>query len=257
MAMFKSFFLLLTLCFCLFSSSQVKSASWEEIKARGKIIVGVKDNLPPLGFLDTEGKLRGFEIDIAHKLAEKLLGDPEAVIFVPLLNQERLNAVSNDDVDLAIASITANSSRQRLVDFSEIYYFSRTGIMVKKKPFLQNIRDISGKIAVLEQSRAIAEIQYSLPQLSLKAVSSYQEALELMATGEIEGLAGDIVVLTGITQKNPDYQLLPHLIGAYPLAIALPRGRQYQSLRDQVNQVMRQLKQENWFQEKAQDWRLP
>jgi len=219
--------------------------------------VGVKDNLPPLGFMDSQGNLQGFEIELAHKLAEELLGDTNAVEFVPLLNQDRLNAVIKDDVDIAIASITFNSSRQRLVDFSEIYYFSGTGIIVKKKPFLTNMRDISGKIGVLNHSRAIDEIQYTFPQLSLKGVSSYQEALELMEKGEIEGFAGDIVVLTGITQKNPDYQLLPVMIGAYPIAIALPRGRQYQSLRDQVNQVMRKLKQENWFQEKAQDWGLP
>ena len=257
MKILKSHILFITLFLCLFSSSSVKSAEWEEIKARGKIIIGVKDNLPPLSFIDSQGNLRGFEIDLAHKLAEELLGDKEAVKFVFLFNQDRLNAVIKDDVDMAIASITFNSSRQRLVDFSDIYYFSATGIMVKKQPFVRNMGDISGKIGVLNQSRAIVEIQYTFPQLLLRGVSSYQEALELMETGEIEGFAGDIVVLTGITKENPDYQLLPHIIGAYPIAIALPRGRQYQSLRDQVNQVMRKLKQEDWFKEKAEYWGLP
>ncbi len=247
----------MTVCLCLFSSPDVKSAEWEEIKARGKIIVGVKDNLQPLGFIDSQGNLQGFEIDLAHKLAEELLGDKEAVEFVSLLNQDRLNAVIKDEVDVTIASITFNSSRQRLVDFSDIYYFSGTGIIVKKKPLFGNIGDISRKIGILNHSRAIAEIQYTFPQLSLRGVSSYQEALELIENKEIEGFAGDIVVLTGITQKNPDYQLLPHIIGAYPIAIALPKGRQYQPLRDQVNQVMRKLKQENWFKEKAEYWGLP
>lgn len=257
MAIFQFCLLLLTLWLCVFFSPSLKSAEWEEIKARGKIIVGVKDNLPPLGFKDSQGNLQGFEIDLAHQLAEELLGDKEAVKFVPLLNQDRLNAVINHDVDLAIASITFNSSRQRLVDFSEIYYFSGTGIIVKKKPFLTNIRDISGKIGVLYHSRAIAEMKYHFPQLSLQGVSSYQEALELIEKREIEGLAGDIVILTGITQENSDYQLLTPIIGAYPLAIALPRGRQYQSLRNQINQVMRKLKQENWFLRKAEYWGLP
>nr|WP_242027618.1 transporter substrate-binding domain-containing protein [Cyanobacterium aponinum] len=235
----------------------VKSAEWEEIQARGKIIVGVKDNLPPLGFTDQNGNLQGFEIDLAHKLAEELLGDKQTIKFVPLLNQDRLNAVIEDDVDIAIASITFNSSRQRLVDFSDIYYFSGTGIIVKKNQFLSNIRDISGKIGILNNSRAIAEIQYQFPQLSLQGVSSYQEALELMEKGEIQGFAGDIMVLTGITQQRSNYQLLPQTIGAYPIAIALPKGRQYQSLRNQVNQVMRKLKQEDWFKEKAKFWGLP
>ncbi|GAB4303060.1 MAG: transporter substrate-binding domain-containing protein [Geminocystis sp.] len=235
----------------------MKSAEWEEIQARGKIIVGVKDNLPPLGFTDQNGNLQGFEIDLAHKLAEELLGDKQAIKFVPLLNQDRLNAIIDNDVDIAIASITFNSSRQRLVDFSDIYYFSGTGIIVKKNRFMSNITDIYGKIGILNHSRAIAEIQYQFPQLSLQGVSSYQEALELMEKGEIQGFAGDVMVLTGITQQTSNYQLLPQIIGAYPLAIALPKGRQYQSLRNQVNQVMRKLKQENWFKEKAKFWGLP
>lgn len=257
MTIIKSFLFSITLCLYLVSSPLVKSAEWEEIQARGKIIVGVKDNLPPLGFTDQNGNLQGFEIDLAHKLAEELLGDKQAIKFVPLLNQDRLNAVIEDDVDIAIASITFNSSRQRLVDFSDIYYFSGTGIIVKKNRFLSNIRDISGKIGILSHSRAIAEIQYQFPQLSLQGVSSYQEALELMEKGEIQGFAGDVMVLTGITQQTSNYQLLPQIIGAYPIAIALPKGRQYQSLRNQVNQVMRKLKQENWFKEKAKFWGLP
>lgn len=253
----KLFLFLVTLFLCLFSSPLVKSAEWEEIKARGKIIVGVKDNLPPLGFTDSQGNLQGFEIDLARQLAQELFGDKQAVKFVPLLNQDRLNAVIEDYVDIAIASITSNSSRQRLVDFSDIYYFSGTGIMVKKNSFFGNIRDFSGQIGVLDNSRAIAEIQYNFPQLSLRGVSSYQEALELMEKGEIQGFAGDVVILTGITQQNSNYQLLPNIIGAYPIAIALPKGRQYQSLRNQINQVMRKLKQEDWFQQKAQHWGLP
>ncbi|RMD70471.1 MAG: ABC transporter substrate-binding protein [Cyanobacteria bacterium J149] len=257
MTIIKSFLFSITLCLYLVSSPLVKSAEWEEIQARGKIIVGVKDNLPPLGFTDQNGNLQGFEIDLAHKLAEELLGDKQAIKFVPLLNQDRLNAVIEDDVDIAIASITFNSSRQRLVDFSDIYYFSGTGIIVKKNRFLSNIRDISGKIGILSHSRAIAEIQYQFPQLSLQGVSSYQEALELMEKGEIQGFAGDVMVLTGITQQTSNYQLLPQIIGAYPIAIALPKGRQYQSLRNQVNQVMRKLRQEDWFKEKAKFWGLP
>lgn len=257
MTIIKSFLFFITLCLYLVSSPLVKSAEWEEIQARGKIIVGVKDNLPPLGFTDQNGNLQGFEIDLAHKLAEELLGDKQAIKFVPLLNQDRLNAVIEDDVDIAIASITFNSSRQRLVDFSDIYYFSGTGIIVKKNQFLSNIRDISGKIGILNNSRAIAEIQYQFPQLSLQGVYSYQEALELMEKGEIQGFAGDVMVLTGITQQTSNYQLLPQIIGAYPIAIALPKGRQYQSLRNQVNQVMRKLKQEDWFKEKAKFWGLP
>jgi ABC-type amino acid transport substrate-binding protein len=43
-------------------SSQILAAGLETIETRGRLIVGVKNNLQPLGFLDQSGKLRGFEI---------------------------------------------------------------------------------------------------------------------------------------------------------------------------------------------------
>jgi ABC-type amino acid transport substrate-binding protein len=38
----------------------------EKIKAKGTLVVGVKHQVPPFGFLDTEtGKLAGFDVDLA------------------------------------------------------------------------------------------------------------------------------------------------------------------------------------------------
>jgi len=46
--------------------------SLSEIQKRGKLIIGVKDNLPPLGFRDHNGNLIGLEIDMARELAKEL-----------------------------------------------------------------------------------------------------------------------------------------------------------------------------------------
>lgn len=247
----------LAVTFFFVLSQNVYSAEFSEIEVRGNLIVGVKDNLPPLGYRNSQGNLQGFEIDIARRLALELLGNENALQLIPLNNQDRIQKVTDLEVDLAIASITVNSSRQRLIDFSDFYYLDGTGILVKKGQINPNIRNLSGKIGILNNSRSIAQIRYNLPQVKLQGVSSYQEALELMESGEIRGFAGDITILTGWIQENPDYQLLPTVFGGYPLAIALPKGKQYQELRDKVNEVVRKLKQEGWLEERAKYWNLP
>ena len=247
----------MTIVFFLSTAIQVNSAEWQEIQKRGELVIGVKDNLRPLGYRDAQGNLQGLEIDIARRLALELLGDENALQLIPLANQDRIQKVTDVEIDLAIASITVNSSRQRLVNFSDFYYLDGTGIIVKKGQITPNISNFSGKIGVLNNSRSIAQIRYNLPQAKLQAVSSYQQALELMVSGEIQGFAGDITILSGWIQENPDYQLLPTIFGGYPLAIALPKGRQYQELRDRVNGVVRKLKQEGWLEERAKYWDLP
>ncbi|MBL1209258.1 transporter substrate-binding domain-containing protein [Geminocystis sp. GBBB08] len=249
--------LIVAIAFLFTIPIKVYSAEWQEIEKRGELVIGVKDNLRPLGYRDLEGNLQGFEIDIAHRLALELFGDEKALQLIPLTNQDRIQKVTDIEVDLAIASITVNTSRQRIVDFSDFYYLDATGIIVKKGQINPNIRNFSGKIGILNNSRAIAQIRYNLPQAKLKEVSSYQQALEFLESGEIQGFAGDITILTGWIQENPNYQLLPNIFGGYPLAIALPKGRQYQELRDKVNGVIRKLKQEGWLEERAKYWDLP
>lgn len=231
----------------------VYGGDWQEIVQKGQLTIAVKDNLRPLGYRDPQGNLQGFEIDLAHRLGLELLGQETAVKLIPVTNQQRLQLVSDVEVDLTIASVTANASRRRIVDFSDPYYLNGTAIIVKKG----QKSNLMGKIGILLDSRSIDQLKYSLPKITLQGVSSYQKALELMESGEIEGFAGDASVLAGWVQENPDYQLLPTLYGAYPLSIVLPKGRQYQELRTKVNQVIRKLNDEGWLKQKAQFWGLP
>lgn len=251
--MYLSKLLSLTIVFgTLLMNLPVYGGDWQEIQKKGQLTIAVKDNLRPLGYRDQQGNLQGFEIDLARRLALELLGDETAVKLIPVTNQERLQFVSDVKVDLAIASVTANTSRRRIVDFSHHYYLGGTAIVVKKGK-----NTLTGKIGVIANSRSIPEIKYNLPRVTLQEVSSYQKALELMESGEIEGFAGDVTVLTGWIQENPDYELLPTIYGGYPLSIVLPKGRQYQELRTKVNQVIRKLDEEGWLREKAQFWGLP
>ncbi len=46
--------------------------SWEKIKEKGKIIVGLDDSYPPMGFRDENGELVGYDIDLAKEAAKRL-----------------------------------------------------------------------------------------------------------------------------------------------------------------------------------------
>jgi len=175
-----------------------------------------------------------------------------------VLNQDRLQVVIDDQVDLTIANVTANSFRYRIVEFSPSYYFDGTGILVQYNSQLSsNSPNSVNKIAVLEDSSAIAVLQFNLPTAQLIGVKSYLEGLELLKQEQVKGLAGDVTILVGLSQNNPYYQLLNSVYGGYPLAIVMPKGRQYQELRDRVNQIMNNLREDGWLEERAKYWGLP
>lgn len=234
----------------------VKAGTLADIQARGNLTVAVKDQLRPLGFRNAQGKLQGFEIDLARRLAQEILGDANAIKFEPVANRERLNVVLNGEVDLAIAHVSQTPARSRLVTFSPYYYFESTAF-VSKDDSLQQLSDLAkAKIAVLNQSSTIAEVRFRLPEAQLVGVNSYQKALSLLEAGKAAAFAGDETVLTGWVQQHSQYHLLPQRIGGEALAVVMPKGLQYTALHQKVNQTIRELRQSGWLRQKAKEWGL-
>ncbi|BAW96959.1 glutamine-binding protein [[Synechococcus] sp. NIES-970] len=235
----------------------VRATPLERIQQRGVLRVAVKDNVRPLGFRDDQGNLQGLEIDIAHQLAAELLGDRLAVELIPLSNQERLDAVLTGEVDLVIAQLGFNASRQRLVNFSPYYYLDGLGF-VSKNPRLTAAHQITNqRILVLEGSEAIAAVRAYFPNATLVGVASYGEALQRLENDEAELFAGDHSVLTGWIQQYPSYQLLPAWLVGNPLAIAYPKGRQHQSLNQALHRTLNNWQNNGWLTERINHWGLP
>lgn len=63
----------------------------ERIKARGHLVVAIKEDVPGFGYRDPEtGELSGLEIDLARAIAQDIFGDPGKIVFRPARTQERL-----------------------------------------------------------------------------------------------------------------------------------------------------------------------
>ena len=231
------------------------AADLAEIRARGYIIVGVKDNLRPLGFRNAAGQLEGLEIDLARRIAQEILGHAEAITLQPLTNSERIPALLEDKVDLVIARVSATPSRARLVDFSTPYYLDGTTFVTRSA---QTLKDLQQQpIAVLNGSDTIAVVRSRLPQARLVGVDSYEAAQKLLEANQVSAFAADATVLTGWVQEFPQYHLLPQLISTAALAVAMPRGVQYEDLRQRVNGAIGNWQTQGLLKQSILNWGLP
>jgi len=241
-----------------FAANVSLAAELSEIRDRGYLTVAVKNNRAPLGFIDQNGNLSGFEIEIAQRLAEELLGDKSAIRFVPVQNVDRLNAVLENRVDIAIAAITITEPRRRLINFSHPYYLDGTAF-ITNQPNIQTLSDLqSANIALLNRSSTVPHVRYILPVAGLTGVTSYTEGENLLVRRQVDAFAGDVSVLANWL-KNSDaaYRILPSIISAEPLSIAIPKGTQHAPLKEAVNQSLRDWYSEGWLQERAAYWGLP
>ena len=74
-----------------------------------------------------DGKVSGFSIDLWEALALETGLEFEYVIVTTV--QEQLDAVQNNDADIAIAAISITEEREKRIDFSHEYFLSGLGIL--------------------------------------------------------------------------------------------------------------------------------
>ncbi len=254
---FKSLFFLLLLIASISNwQTTAQAGTLKQIQQRKKLIVAVKDNLPLLGFRDRDGNLQGLEIDIARKLATEIFGNPDSVQLLPVANQDRLKVAIEGNVDLTIARVTATATRSRVVDFSRYYYLDGTGIVTKQASLNKN-SDLAGKkIAVLNNSTTIATLQYIIPKAQLVGVNSYQQAQDALKTGNVVAVAADRSLLIGWRKTDPSYYLLPDRLSTEALGIVIPKGMQYDPLRQLVDRSIQQWQADGWLQGRIKYWGL-
>jgi len=92
-----------------------------DVKARDKLVVGVKNDYPPYGQLDANGQIVGFEIELARYVANELLGSPDKIEMVPVVASNRIEFLQAGRVDAIFATLGVTAERGKVIDFTEEY----------------------------------------------------------------------------------------------------------------------------------------
>ncbi len=99
----------------------------------GTLKCGVSGAAVAFSEADSEGVQQGFDADYCRAVAAAVLGDAEAVEFVPLTAAERFSAVQSGDVDVLMRNSTWTQSRDTEVgmDFGPTTYYDGQQVMGK------------------------------------------------------------------------------------------------------------------------------
>ncbi len=219
-----------------------------------KVRVGVEGNYPPFSKMGPDGKLVGFDIDIALALcaqmkAECTLVQQEWDGMMPALNAKKF--------DMIVASMTITDERKKAADFSDPYYSVPSRFVAKAGAFKDHSpAALKGKkIIVLRNSpraKYVAE-QYKDSEVLLVAKET-DVYLELMAGRGDIGF-GSSVVSGDALLKRPDGKAFAqvgaaiNLDGGSGVGIAFRKGEA--GLRDKVNAALKAIRADGSYKKMA------
>lgn len=162
--------------------------------AQEKIVIGSEGAYPPFNSLTTDGKLVGFDIDIAQALCDEMKVTCEFVTndwdgMIPALQAKKFDAI--------VASMSITPERLEQVDFSKKYYNTGPAIAVPKDSEITDVEGLDGKTLGAQASTTHANYaEKHMADSELKLYPTADEYKLDIENGRIDGVIDDVVVLS-------------------------------------------------------------
>ncbi|MBP8863424.1 MAG: transporter substrate-binding domain-containing protein [Anaerolineae bacterium] len=171
--------------------AQVTTAA--RIRERGAIIVGIRYDLEPFSFISANGELAGLEIDLAHELAQRWLGNPEAVIFRQLRSDTAAQHLIEGDVDIVLAGVPHTRNNEQEIDFSPPYFINGDALLTFPDTGIRALGDVNGRtIGVVSWTNAGQRLKSAAPVTpTLTVYDNFFQVTEALRTRQIEAYADE------------------------------------------------------------------
>ena len=179
------------------TAGAMPAGTWERsIQDRGVLIVGVDENTRYFSSRNpVTGEFEGFEVELAHEIAEAIFGDRTRVRFVSVVTDEKVPFVRDGKVDMTISVVSASCERWREVSFSTTYYETSQRVLVRQDSPIQQPDDLAGKRVCVTRGSSSEKF---LPKLT--------------ATAEPVAVTARTDCLVALQERRVDAVLLPNSI---------------------------------------------
>ena len=196
-----------------------------DIANRKRLIVGVKCDTPPFGYLDVRGKNAGIDVEIARWLARYAFGREQRLSFVCAPTAVREPLLTTNRVDLVISTFTYTADRDTRIDFSRAYYKATGRLLVKNSSPIQSLNDIHGKrIATTTGSIYDRWMKRCYSDTQVVVTDSVTNAILAFNQGRADAVMFDDTSLALIAATDPSSKLTSDQFLEGPYGIGIKQG---------------------------------
>jgi polar amino acid transport system substrate-binding protein len=230
---------------------QAQSALDDILKAK-VLKVAVQTDSAPYGFVGTDLKPIGLDVDMAHYIGKKLGVPVELVVVV---SASRIPALQTKKADLVIATLGKNPDREKVIDFTAAYSPFFQAVFGPKNLSAKFFADLSGKsVGVTRGAMEDQELGKVAPSSTdIKRFEDNNATIAAFAAGQVQFVALGASVAGNMMTKNPqlssEYKLL---LKESPNFIGIAKGED--KLKAKVNEIIAEAKKTGELDTMAKKW---
>jgi polar amino acid transport system substrate-binding protein len=173
-----------------------------EIKARGKVLIGIQGDNPPWGFVDASGKQDGFDADISALFAKEL-GVPAEFTQLAVVN--RIPALTSGRIDILFATMAMLPERAKAVQFSKPYGANIITVIAPKDMEIKSPADM-GKyvVGVARGSVQDSDVTKNAPAgTTIRRFDGDAPTMQALLSGQVQAVGGNIFYVPRLNESKP------------------------------------------------------
>lgn len=221
------------------------SPTFDRMKQKGRVTIGVKEDQPGLGFRDpVTNQYSGFDIEVARLIAAQLGFDPNTQIdYKPIPSTAREQAISTGEVDYYVGTYTINDKRKEQISFAGPYFMAGQDLLVRA-----DNTDITGKESIKGKKvcsatgstpiQRVKQDQLTEPQ-NIVEFQRYSECVQQLLDRQVEAVTTDDAILKGYAAQDPDkLKVVGKPFSEEPYGVGLAHDDS--ALRNKINDILEQ-----------------
>ena len=217
----------------------------DEIKASGKVNIGVFSDKNPFGYVDENGKYQGYDVYFAERIGKDLGVE---INYVSTEAASRVEYLETGKVDIVLANFTVTEERAQKVDFALPYMNVALGVVSPENRVITDLSQVGADDQVIVISGTTAEtyLEKNYPDIKLQKFDTYATAKTSFENGSGVAWANDNTEVIAYAIENPGFVVgIPSLGSQDTIAPAVSKGNS--TLLTWLNDEIVSLGNENFF----------
>ena len=218
------------------------SPTFATMAQRGRVVVGVKEDQPGLGFKDaTTGQYSGFDVEIARLVAAQLGFGADKIDYKAVPSASREDAISRGEVDYYVGTYTINDKRKQRVSFAGPYFVAGQSLLVRGDENAITSKDtLKGrKVCSVTGSTPIQRVkdQQLTEPANIVEFQNYSQCVDQLLSKQVDAVTTDDAILKGYAAQQPDkLKVVGQAFSTEPYGIGL--NHDDAALRNKINDVL-------------------
>jgi cystine transport system substrate-binding protein len=216
----------------------------ETIKANGKIRIGTEGTYAPFTFHDKDGKLTGFDVEIAQEISKRLGVQPE---FIETKWDGMFAGLDAKRFDVVVNEVSIKEDRKVKYDFSDPYIISKAVLIVNEdNQDIKKLADLKGKKAGQSLTSNLTEIAKS-NGATIVQTDGFNQAIDLLLSKRIDATVNDGLSFLDFKKQRPDakIKIVDEVKEATPSAVLINKNNK--ELVDAINKALADMKTDGTY----------